>query len=482
MATKPSEKELNIGKGLANDLKTKEGLAKVLNAVGADLTKMGVRGLPKVVAKGSNALDTLQKYGAILGSRDDWLNMYASALVNRVAFTIFASRSWRDPMNMFNIGFIEPGEVVEEIMYGLPSAYEFDSDEVSEFMDKRDPKIFAKYYFMNYKKTYTTTVYPRQWKTSFNSWNGLNDLVSGVIERLWVAMNKDRYVTKKYMIGRSILNGNLPIVQYTPEGDTIKEEASSIITKAIATADKMTYPNGDYNVANLENGTPKSEQFLITTADFNAEFSVNVLATNFHKEDSNFMGNVFVMDSFAMTDSDMDRLNELFADDDKYEEITTLENQELAKVPCILVDRLWLKEAQYEETMTEWRHPTKLYWNYNLIVWKMFGISPFGNAVMFFKDTPTITSVTVAPNAITLLKNQQGQFTATVVGTGLYSHDVNWEFDTTTKPTDVKTTISPEGVVFIGADETLSSIKVNAISVMDSTKKGQATITVGEGA
>lgn len=482
MPTKPSGKEIKVGQKLGSDIKTREGVAKVLNAVKSDLEKVGVRGLPEVVASGSNALDTLQRYGAILGSRDDWLNAYATALVKRVAFTIFASRSWRDPMNMFNIGFIEPGEVVEEIMYGLPSAYEFDSDSATEFMDKRDPKIYAKYYFMNYRKSYTTTVYPRQWKSSFSSWSGLNDLVSGVIETLWKAMNKDRYITKKYLIGRSILNGNLPIVQYTPEGSTLKEEASAIISKVIAVSDKMTYPNGDYNVAQLENGTPKAEQFLITTADFNAEFSVNVLATNFHKEDSNFMGNTFVMDSFALSNSDQQRLHDLFADDDTYQEITSEENEVLKTVPCILVDRLWLKEAQYEETMTDFRHPTKLYWNYNLIVWKMFGISPFANAVMFAKTIPTITAVNVTPAAITLLKNQQAQLTATVTGTGLFSHDVKWEFDTTTKPTDVKTTISPSGVVFIGNDETLETIKVNAISVMNEEIKGSATITVGAGA
>ncbi|MGI6090014.1 MAG: choice-of-anchor Q domain-containing protein, partial [Saccharofermentanales bacterium] len=92
-----------------------------------------------------------------------------------------------------------------------------------------------------------------------------------------------------------------------------------------------------------------------------------------------------------------------------------------------------------------------------------------------FEAAYTITSVTVAPNTVSVETGKTQNFTATVTGTGAYNDTVTWSVEDNNYP---GTTISDSGVLTVAADENALTLTVKATSNGDSTKSGTATVTV----
>lgn len=88
--------------------------------------------------------------------------------------------------------------------------------------------------------------------------------------------------------------------------------------------------------------------------------------------------------------------------------------------------------------------------------------------------TPTVDSVSVSPETASVAIGATKQFTATVTGSTGVSQEVTWSL----APTDENVTVS-DGLVTVGNNATAESeYTLTATSVADSTKSGNATITV----
>ena len=90
-------------------------------------------------------------------------------------------------------------------------------------------------------------------------------------------------------------------------------------------------------------------------------------------------------------------------------------------------------------------------------------------------STPAIVSVTIAPKTATLQPGDTKQFYATVVAVGGANESVTWSV---TGNESALTTVSPAGLLTIGANETASTIKVRATSTFDTSVFDDATITI----
>lgn len=103
---------------------------------------------------------------------------------------------------------------------------------------------------------------------------------------------------------------------------------------------------------------------------------------------------------------------------------------------------------------------------YNADIENPFPFSVYGKS-------GTVSTVTVKPSTATVKKGGTQAFTATVAGEGIISGDVEWS-----QTGGTKSSISENGVLTVGSDETGSSITVTAKSKQDNAKTGSATVTV----
>lgn len=152
---------------------------------------------------------------------------------------------------------------------------------------------------------------------------------------------------------------------------------------------------------------------------------------------------------------------------------TTEQLNAMDNVAAVIIDRDWFMVFDNFYNFTEQYNGEGLYWNYWYHVWKTFSASPFANAILFTTDTPGVTSVTVTPKTATVAKGATQQMTASVITTGFAPKTVTWSLTGATS-----STISANGLLSVGADETGTSITVTATSTFDTSKTGSSTITV----
>ena len=419
-----------------------------------------------VVTAGSEAL---REIGAIIMDSPNLQNEFTNALINQIAFVYMKSRSYENPWAVFKKGFIELGEVIEEVWIEMAEAKWFNPELAEKTVFKRElPKLRSAFHVMNYQVFYKVSISRSQLKSAFLSWNGVVDLINNIIQQLYTAMNYDEFLMMKYLLGLYIIEGRL---YPTPIGDLTEETIKSGVTIIKKTANDFEFMNTKYNIAGVRNYSDKSKQILIATTGFDASMDVNVLAAAFNLPYVEFIQRRILTDSFAIFDQK--RLDELLADHvPNYHKFTEAELEALDSIPAVLMDESFFMIFDELMEFDEIKNPEGLYWNSFLHTWKTFSVSPFANCTVLVPAAPQITGLSVTPKSATLSRGESLQLTHKLTGSVLAPMQVTW----TTNNPDV--TVDGTGLVYVNEDATTATAVITATSVYDPSVYTTVTITI----
>lgn len=428
----------------------------------------------------TNNADSIREIGAIIMDYPALQNEFLSALVNRIGRVILTSKSYDNPWAMFKKGMLEFGESVEEIFVNIAKPYQYDPSVAENKVFKREiPDVRSAFHIMNYQKFYKATIQQEQLRQAFMSWQGITDLISKIVDSMYTGANYDEFQTMKYMLAKNILNGRM--YPATVDADPVGNP-KSVITAVKGLSNKLTFMSTAYNPAGVNTHSLRNDQYVLINSDFEAVMNVEVLATAFNMSKAEFMGHVILVDSFGALDND--RLAILFEDDKTYKEISSAELSALDSIPLVLVDKDYFMVFDNMMNFTEQYNGEGLYWNYWYHVWKTFSISPFANAIAFVPGTPSVSSVTITPDAVTVDGEFEGSIplSVAVVTSNYASKEVNWSITTNLSGnTGFTATVSKGGVVTIAQEDGASApntFTVRATSVADSSKYGDCIITL----
>ena len=437
----------------------------VLNAIRNSATQ----NYKNYVPKATEDADVIRTIGSILMDYPALRNEFITSLVNRIARVIITSKMYSNPWSALKKGELEYGETIEEIFVNIAKAHQFDQEVAEAEVFKREiPDVKAAFHVMNFQKFYKTTISEPMLKQAFVSIDGVQDLISRIVNSLYSGANYDEFLVMKYMLALHILNGHLyPIKIDTPTQDNAREVTTTILGESNA----LTFMSSDKNIAGVETYTPKESQYLILNSKFAALMNVNVDATSFNQDYVQFMGRTILVDSFGSLDTT--RLNQLLSGNPGYHEFSSDELSALDAVPGVLVDRDFFMIFDNYQYYTENYNGQGLYWNEFWHVGKTFSVSPYANAIVFTPVTPAVTSVSVNPSAVTLAKGQKYTMTASVTAVGFASQAVNWSVNS-----EHATIESNGNITITNAATSNEKITVTATSVYTPTVKGTATITV----
>lgn len=421
------------------------------------------------VPKATPDADSVRQIGAIIMDFPALQNEFLNSLVNRIGRVLITSKMYDNPWAFFKKGMLEFGETVEEIFVNIAKPFQFDPAVAESTIFKREiPDVRAAFHIMNYQKFYKTTIQNDQLRQAFLSWQGITDLIAKIVDAMYTGANYDEFITMKYMLARHILDGHMyPTV--IPE--VTESNMKKIVSTIKGVSNNYTFLSNKYNLAGVYTHTEKTDQYMLINADFDAIMDVEVLASAFNMDKTEFSGRRVLVDSFGSLD--VERLKELFKDDTTFKAPTEKELQELDAIPAILVDRDWFMIFDNFYNFTEQYNGEGLYWNYWYHVWKTFSISPFANNALFIPGTPVVTSVAVSPATATVAAGQSAQFTAAVKTNDFAPKSVVWSIDDSTKAT-----VDQSGKVTILEGAEAGTVTVTAASTFDSTKKGTAVIKV----
>lgn len=422
--------------------------------------------------------ESILPIGRIIVNNERYRNAFINT-VNLIGLTIIKRNGWDNPWDFTVRGTLRFGQQVRELMLDLCNVYDYNTELKDEqrFIKTVVPNVFNYIHEVNFQKFYQTTTSDEQLAMAFDSEGGLFDFIDTAISMLYESLKYDTYIVDKYMLCRRLTDGTVTPSEITDyEGKTARQRVSAI--KAIS--NNLTFRNPNYNPAGIRKATRFDDQILIVNTQFEADFSTEVLATSFFRDEAEMRARLVLVDGFENQDND--RLTELLGE--AYVPFTEQELGYLSRVPAVLISREWFMDYIYAldsnaggMKATEFYNPATLKNNHFLHAWRVFSTSPFEQATVFTQDEPTVTSVTVSPAESTISAGQQLQLSVTVATTGFANKAVNW---TVTKGAEQGVTVTANGLVTIPKDFTPAEagVTITATSVFDSTKSGTASITV----
>lgn len=321
----------------------------------------------------------IPKVGEVLYGYPALANQFINSLVTRIAQVNIKSALFNNAYAELKKGYLEFGETVEEVFVQIAKAREFSAEKAASREFKRTlPDVRTAFHAMNWRVQYPITIQDEDLRTAFLSAEGIRDLIARLVDSLKGGAEYDEYLLFKYLLIKAITQGKMKAIT---SGATTKDGAVAFR----GMSNKLTFMSTDYNASGVTTVTPREDQIIIMSADYNAQFDVEVLASAFNMDKATFMGRLFLIDNW--TSFDNKRFEEIRAESDMIEEVTPRELEALGGVKAVLVDKEWFQIYDNLFRITECYVASGMYWNYNLNVWKTVSSSPFSNAVVFVGDT-----------------------------------------------------------------------------------------------
>lgn len=424
---------------------------------------------------------SIEPIGKIIINNARYRNAFINT-VNMIGLTVIKRNGWTNPWDFTKRGTLRFGQQIRELILDLCNVYDYNTnfDNKTKFLETEVPNLFNYIHEINFQKFYKTTTSDAQMAMAFTEEGNLFAFIEEIISMLYESLSYDTYLVDKYMLCRRILDGTMTPYQIA-NYDTI--DARKRVSAIKNVSNKMTFRSPNYNPAGLRRATSFDDQILIVNTEFEADFTTEVLATSFFRDEADMRSRLVLIDSFS--EHDDARLKELLLT--AYVPFTEEELAQLKDIPAVLISKEWFMDYDYaldnESGMkqTEFYNPQTLENNHFLHAWRVFSTSPFENGVVFGKVAPAVKSVSVSPANSSATAGIPVQLTALVETEGFANKAVVW---TVVNGSKGGVTVNQNGLVNIPAGYTPTgetpenAVKIKATSVFDKTKSAEASITV----
>lgn len=322
--------------------------------------------------------------GEVLMGYPTLANQFLNALINRIAMVQIKSATFNNMYAELKKGYLEYGETIEEVFVEIAKAREFSSEKAESREFKRTiPDVRTAFHSVNYRVQYPITIEDNQLRQAFLSIDGVNDLITKIIDSVYRANEYDEFLMFKYLIIKSVTKGVMYPVHID---DTTDFKNSAIAFRSMSNT--LEFMSDKYNANRVHTNTKKSEQYIFMDSEYNAKYDVNVLASAFNMNKADFIGHLKLIDNWDTFDND--RFSVIRENSDGIELVTDDELALMGKVKAILVDAEFFQVYDNLLEMRETNVNSGMYRNYFLNVWKTISYSPFSNAVVFVDNSQSI--------------------------------------------------------------------------------------------
>lgn len=364
-------------------------------------------------------------------------NEFCNALVNRIVYTQFENKSFRNPFVVLDGDRLPLGYAGQEIYVNPAKGRQFNVDDFAGLLVKYDADVKVQYQTINSDLQYPVTFTRQQLKKAFVSWGDLEGFIDQLSNSLYNGCYIDEYNKVKELVSGAY---SMNIAQYTKVSAVSSEAAAkAFIAKARELFLNFQTPSSSYNswAKNGGEGRPvvtwtnPEDIVFILRNDIRAYLDVNVEASAFNLDKATLMGNILTVDNF-----------------DVYNEDGTL-HYDGSDILGIIADKSFFKIKRQDQFMDSFFNANNRTIQYYLNNIKLYGISMFANHMVIALDDPEVaptaiksdvTSVEVTVGSTAEVKFETVPFAAN--GTITYNDGASGEFFTVAAKTgDPKTAV-----------------------------------------
>lgn len=338
------------------------------------------------------------------------MNEFIGNLVNRIVYTQFLTKFFRNPLNILEGDRIPLGYAGEEVFVNPAVGRQFNVNDFVGLLQKYEADVKVQYLTVNSDLQYCVSVDRHKLKQAFVSWEALDTFISNMTQSLYNGAYIDSFLLTKGLVSSAYASGN--VVTEVVTSPTTEALAKDFVTLARTYFLNMGLPSTEYNAWKIvDKGSrpittwtdPEDVVFLIRN-DILAFLDVNVLASAFNMDKADLMGRIIPIDNF-----------------DVYNRETGNKVFDGSSIIGFMGDKSWFKIKEQDMYMDEFYNANNRVWNYYLNMTKMFEYSLFANGIVFATALPTPTStraITVSDASVIVAPNETVTVTVTTTPKG----------------------------------------------------------------
>lgn len=336
---------------------SKDTLVQAVNTIRANATPLYQERIPVATDENlTNVANPILQY-------QECMNEFLTSLVNRIGMTIIHNKQLKNPLAVLKRGNELPLGVDVQEIFTNPAVAEKYNRKSTDLLAQKEPDTKVAYHRLNRQDRYTVSVSKPELRQAFTSYESLEKLLSTLTQSLYSGNYLDEFLLCKKLLANAVTNNHI-VTQNVPVMNSL-DNAQSFLTSAKTVFNNFQFPRDDYNAWKLENPdqnitsvktwTPPEDTIFILRSDVSAYLDVNVLASAFNMDKTQFLAQRLMIDDF------LDATNCL----------------------AILCDKSFTQIYDYMTDQTTFFNGGNLVWNYYYHVWQTYSVSPFANAVAF---------------------------------------------------------------------------------------------------
>lgn len=387
-------------------------------------------------------------------------NEFCNALINRIVYTQFLAKSFRNPFVVLEGDALPLGYAGQEVYVNPTKGRVYNAEDFAGLLIKYEADVKVQYTHINMDVQYPVTFSRQQLKKAFTSWGDLETFIENLSNSLYNGAYIDEYNATKQLIAGAYKD-NIAQVEVV---SAISSEATAkaFVTKARELFLQFQTPSSSYNAWAKVGGegrpvvtwTNPEDVVFIVRNDIRAYMDVNVLASAFNMDKAELLGNILTINDF-----------DIYADDGS-------KIFDGSGIVGMIADKSWFRIRRQDMFMDSFYNANNRSIQYYLNNIKMYNMSLFANGVILATSAPSVASTAIKFNETSPSVAEGGKVTLTITTTPFQANDtITFSSGTEAKATVLKK--DNRTVEVTGVDEGTS-----VITATNGTVSGTVTVTV----
>ena len=323
-------------------------------------------------------------FGAPILNTPVVMNEFLSMLVNRIVYTSFETKYFRNPLQTLEGDRIPLGYAGQEIYVNPAKGRKYNVDDFAGLLVKYEADVKVQYTSVNMDLQYPVTVARHKLKQAFVSWESLDSFIQELSNSLYNGAYIDEYKFTKGLVSGAYKSNQAQVqVLSAPNTEAL---AKTFTTKLRELYLNMQVPSSSYNAWAKVGGfgreiityTNPEDIVVLVRNDIRAYLDVNVLAQAFNIDKATLLGNIISVDSFDEYDEDGNKIFDGSA------------------ILGFIGDKSWFRIKRQDMYLDEFYNANNRTWQYYLNLTKMYNYSLFANGVILASSVPSINATEIA--------------------------------------------------------------------------------------
>ena len=350
-----------------------DGLVTSLNAIREISSEIYHRYVP-IIEDGTD----ISKFAEPILTVPEVYNEFCDALVNRIVYTQFEIKSFRNPLVVLEGDRIPLGYAGQEVYVNPAKGRTYNANDFAGLLVKYEADVKVQYMAINSDVQYPVTFSRQQLKKAFVSWGDLETFIDGLSNALYNGAFIDEFRFTKYIVTDAYKDNKAQIISNLSAVSS-EATAKAFVEKARELYLNFQLPSSNYNAWAKVGGEGKpivtwtnpEDIVMLIRNDIRAYLDVNVLASAFNIDKTTLLGNIITVDNFDAYD---DEGNKVF---------------DGSAILGGIFDKSWFRIKRQDMFMDSFYNPNNRSIQYYLNVVKMYNYSLFANGVILATGAPT---------------------------------------------------------------------------------------------